>query len=178
MDQQQGTHRAMEAAGVPVEEPAYVDYFGFSSEDKFHLPDGRQWISYGKLNEGAKRKFQKLTSRDLKVERTTGNAVMKMDPGAERHELIKASVIGWHMMRMSPKTGLMEEAPFNDSVFGQFLDKTDPVIIEDLEKAIRKANPWLMDEMTTEDIDREMENLKELRVKVAEREAGKSASVA
>lgn len=171
-------HANMAQNNVAVEEPSYVDYFGFSSQDRFYLPDGKQYIEYGKLNEGAKRQFQKLTSRDLRVQRTTGDALMKMDPGAERHELIKSSVVGWHLMRRNPKNGSWEEAPFNGATLNAFLDKTDPSIIEDLEKDIRKANPWLMDEMTVEDIDREINNLQELRVTVAEREAGKSASAA
>lgn len=165
-----------DAQGEP--ENVYTDYFGFSSEDRFYFPDKRQWISFAKMNEGKKREFQKATSRDLRVQRTTGDALMKMDPGSERHELIKASITGWNLMRINPKRpGEWEVAPYNDSTIRNFLDGADPAIIEDLELAIRKANPWLMDDMSVEEIEREMDNLSELLKKKKEHEAGKSASV-
>lgn len=158
-------------------EPQFTDYFGFKATEKFYLPDGKTYIEFDVMNEGAKARFQKLTSRDLRVQRTTGDALLKMDPGAERHALISESVTGWNLMRRNPKDETRwEHAPFDKSNLNRFLDNADPRIIEDLEKAIRKANPWLMDEMSVEDIDRELDNLRELRQTAVEREAGKSAS--
>lgn len=181
-DDSTATVDAMEKAGVPSTEPVFFDYFGFSDETQHFLPgpDGkpsRFYLVIRRMNEGAKAAFQKKTSRDLKVERTTGNAVLKMDPGAERHELIKASVVGWNLQRRNPRDDTkIEEAPFDQSNLNRFLDSADPRIIEDVEKAIRKANPWLMDEMSVEDIDREISNLQEMREVAVEREAGKSVS--
>lgn len=160
-------------------EPQFTDYFGFKATEKFYLPDGKTYIEFDVMNEGAKARFQKLTSRDLRVQRTTGDALLKMDPGAERHALISESVTGWNLMRRAPKgEARWEHAPFDKSNLNRFLDSADPRIIEDLEKEIRKANPWLMDEMSVEDIDKEISNLQELREKAVEREAGKSASAA
>lgn len=172
----------MEKAGIATTEPVFFDYFGFSDEERHYLPgpDGKQseyYLVLRRMNEGAKAAFQKKTSRDLRVERTTGNAVLKMDPGAERHELIKASVVGWNLKRRSPKNpAQIEDAPFDPSNLNRFLDGSDPRIVEDVEKAIRKLNPWLMDEMSVEDIDREIENLQEMRKVAVEREEGKIAS--
>lgn len=178
------TMDAMEKAGIPATEPVFYDYFGFSDEERHYLPGahGHQseyYLVLRRMNEGAKAAFQKKTSRDLRVERTTGNAVLKMDPGAERHELIKSSVVGWNLKRRSPNpkaNGAIEDAPFDASNLNRFLEGSDPRIIEDVEKAIRKLNPWLMDEMSVEDIDREISNLKEMREVAVEREAGKSDS--
>lgn len=176
------TQDAMAKAGVDTTEPVFYDYFGFSDEERHYLPDakGRQsefYLVLRRMNEGAKAAFQKKTSRDLRVERTTGNAVLKMDPGAERHELIKQSVVGWNLKRRNPKNPqVIEDAPFDASNLTRFLEGADPRIIEDVEKAIRKLNPWLMDEMSVEDIDREIENLQEMRKVAVEREAGKSIS--
>jgi hypothetical protein len=164
------------------DEPQYIDYFGFKATEKFWFPDGRTYIEFDVMNEGAKARFQKLTSRDLRVERATGDARLRMDPGAERHALISESVTGWNLMRRDPKdkTGhpRWENAPFDRSNLDRFLNQADPRLIEDLEKAIRLANPWLMDEMTVEDIDKEISNLQELREKAVEREEAKSASAA
>ncbi|MEU4066669.1 hypothetical protein AB0F25_30525 [Streptomyces wedmorensis] len=160
-------------------EPQYTDYFGFKATKKFYFPDGRTYVEFDVMNEGAKARFQKLTSRDLRVQRTTGDALLKMDPGAERHALITESVTGWNLMRKSPKDeSRWEHAPFDPSNLRRLLDSTDPSIVEDLEKEIRKANPWLMDEMSVEDIDKEIANLQELRQVAVEREAGKSGSAA
>lgn len=173
------TEQAMQAAGVPTTEPQYVDYFGFSSTERYPLPDGRQWIEFERMNEGKKREFQKLTSRDLRVQRATGDALMKVDPGLERQELIKLSMTGWYLMQPDPKNpGEWRAAPFDGSNIKRFLEGANPEIIDGLEKAIRKANPWMMDEMSVEDIDKEIESLQDMRKVAEEREAKKNDSAA
>ncbi|MFD5451669.1 MULTISPECIES: hypothetical protein [Streptomyces] len=171
-----------EQSAPPVDEPQYVDYFGFKESRKFFFPDGKTYIEFEVMNEGAKARFQRLTSRDLRVERATGDARLRMDPGAERHALIDQSVTGWNLMRRDPKdksaNPRWEHAPFDKSNLNRFLENADPRIVEDLEKEIRLANPWLMDEMTVEDIDKEIANLQELRAKAVEREEAKAASAA
>lgn len=155
---------------VAVQAP--VDYFGFSAEDTFYLPDGVQYITFKILNEGDKAKFQRKTTRDLTVKRG-GDATMKMDPADERHELIKTAVTGWNLYRGG------QPVPFdghNGRNFRDFLELADPKIIEDLEKAIRKANPWLLGEMKAEDIRREISNLEEMLKVAEEREAGEASS--
>lgn len=172
----QVTQTAMLEAGVNPEESQETDYFGFSSNHEFIMPNGRQKIFFSAMNEGAKSKFQKVTSRDLRVNRQSGDAHVKMDPAAERHALIEESVTGWTLRRKNPQKGHWEDAPFNQPTLRRFLEVSDPAIIEDLEKEIRKANPWMMDELTVEEIDREVENLQELRVEAVKREEGKEAS--
>ncbi|HEY6019719.1 MAG TPA: hypothetical protein VIY48_07405 [Candidatus Paceibacterota bacterium] len=154
-----------------VDEPIQQeDYFGFSEFHDFYLPDGRSWIKFKAMNEGEKARFQKNTQRDLVVERQSGNARMKLDVGLERHQLIKTCVVGWNLTRQG------QPQPFGERSLQDFLDNTNPRIVEDLEKAIRKANPWLLNEMSVEDIDREIESLQEMRAIAAEREEGKSSS--
>ena len=153
-----------------VNAPAPVDYFGFAEERRYTFPDGQQYITFSVMNEGAKARFQKMTQRDLVLERQSGNARMKMDPGAERHELILASVTDWHLFRQGIPV------PFSTRALKDFLDLANPKLVEDLEKEIRKANPWLMAEMTVEDIDREIENLQEMRAAAVERERGEAFS--
>lgn len=172
----ESTEAAMQAAGVAVEESQEVDYFAFEQVGEFLMPDGRQKIFLKALNEGAKRKFQKETSRDLRVQRSSGDALVRMDPGQERYTLCMESITGWTLRRRNPQKGHWEDAPFNDSTVRRFLELTDPAIIEDLEKEIRKLNPWLLDELSVEEIDKEIENLKEMREKAAKREAEKADS--
>lgn len=160
---------------VSNEESQEVDYFGFEEHHEFLMPNGKQKIFFAAMNEGAKAEFQRLTSRDLRVQRSSGDALVKMDQAAERHALITKSVTGWTLRRKNPKGGQWEDAPFNSSTLKNFLEKADPKIIESLEQEIRKANSWLLDEMTVEEIDREIENLKSLREAAVKREEGKGS---
>ena len=89
--------------------------------------------------------------------------------GSERHELIKACVVGWNLTRGG------QPVPFNQVNLNDFLTLTDPTIVEGLEKAIRKANPWLLGEMSVADIDKEISNLQEMREVAAKREAGEAS---
>lgn len=150
---------------------AQLDYFGFAAEETFYFPDGVTWIKFKVMNEGAKSKFQRETQRDLVIERGSGNARTKMDPAAQRHALIEASITDWNLVRGGRPFPFSKGRPLAD-----FLELSDPKLIEDLEKAIRKANPWLLDEMSVEDIDREIDNLKEMREVAEKREQGEASS--
>lgn len=161
---------AGQPSAVSGDEGSQQDYFGFvGSDQKFTLPDGISYIEFRRMSEGKKKAFQDKTSKDLVLERQSGNARMSVLQGSERHELIKACVTGWNLKRGG------EPIPFTPINLNDFLDLADPVIIEDLEKAIRKANPWLMAEMSTKDIDREIENLQEMRQVAEERERGEAS---
>jgi hypothetical protein len=149
--------------------PAPVDYFGFAKSEQFLLPDGRQYIEFQVMNEGLKAKFQKQTGRDLVIQRNQ-DARMRMDPAQERHELIKASVTDWNMYRGGTPV------PYTKKALSDFLELADPKIIEDLETAIRKANPWLLSDMKSEDIRREIDNLEEMYQAAVEREQGEVSS--
>lgn len=155
------------------QEPKQQDYFGFHRTEKYFLPDGVSFIEFKPMNEGEKKNFQDRTSKDLVLERN-GGARMSILQGSERHELIKTCVVGWNLTRngepLPQPTESRGKIHFND-----FLTLADPLVIEGLEKAIRKANPWLMAEMKVEDIDREIQNLQEMREIAVKREAGEAS---
>jgi hypothetical protein len=157
-------------AFADTDRPVQQDYFGFQATEKFHLPDGLSWIEFRVMNEGDKLKFQKKTGRDINIDRRSGDARIKMDPGTERHELIITCCVNWNLTRNG------ELVPFGDRSIRDFLELANPRVVEDLEKAIRKANPWLLGEMTVEDIDKEIADLQEMRVVVSERERGEASS--
>lgn len=157
---------------VPPQLSEQEDYFGFQATERFYFPDGLTWIEFEKMNEGKKAKFQKASSRDLVLERQSGNARMKVDPGGDRWELIFACCVDWNLKRGVHKAPV----PYSERNMREWLGLANPQLVEDLEKAIRKFNPWLMAEMSVEDIDREIDNLKEMREVAEKREAGKSGS--
>lgn len=148
----------------------FTDYFGFAETHEYVLPDGKQKIFFKTMNEGDKAQFQKLTQRDLTLERQSGNARMKINPAEERHALIKASVTGWDLHRGG------RPYQYSQRALDDVLKLFPPKIIEGLELAIRKANPWLIADATVEEIDRQIEELQELREEAAKRESGEDSS--
>jgi hypothetical protein len=121
----------------------FVDYFGFGRDEVFALPDGKQEIFFKVMNEG--------------------------------HELILSSVTGWSLRRRGPQG--WDVVPFStggaNSALAQWLKVADPKIVDDLELAIRRANPWMQADMSVEEIDKEIERLQDLRKEVEARELGK-----
>lgn len=156
----------------------FVDYFAFDEDLIFKLPDGKQWISYKPLTEGGRARYEAKTSRDVKFNRRTDDAAIKMDAASDRHELLKASVTGWNLVRKTGKG--FQPVPFSvgspGANFEQWLDKANPKIVNDLVSAIRQANPWMTDEMTVEMIDEEIKRLQSMREEVIERDAVKKSS--
>lgn len=152
----------------------YVDYWGTDETHKHYLPDGKQYFEFKIMDEGARTKFQKLTNSDLTVMRD-GQAKVKMDPATERHTLIKESVIGWNLMQRYPD-GSWQPAPWSKQTLTQWLEKAPPKIVDELEFAIRKANPWMQADMSVDEIDKEIDRLVDLKKDVVAREAGESTS--
>lgn len=152
---------------------AFEDYWGTDDIRRHMLPDGKQYFEFRVMNEGDKAKFQKLTNQDLTIGRDN-TAKVRMDPAAERHTLIKTSVTNWNLYKAV--NGRPEPVGFSKQLLEKWLDTAPPKIVEDLEYAIRKANPWLQADMTVEEIDKEIERLEELRKTVKEREVGETSS--
>jgi hypothetical protein len=166
-------------AGDMPTEPVFVDYFGFEQAGEFIFPDKASKIYYRAMNEGDRAKFQRETNRDVQLERNTGNARIKTDQAGERKALILASCTGWNLRRLNSSSGQLEPVPFSNSgpgsTLAQWLDRADPKIVDALEEAIRKINPWLVGDMSLDDIDREMDRLRELREEKVKLEAEKDA---
>lgn len=158
-----------ETVETPVTEKVYADYWGTEEKHKHYLPDGVQYFEFKIMNEGDKTQFQKLTNQDLTIGRDN-TAKVRMDPAAERHTLIKTSVTDWHMFKGG------EPVAFSKQLLEKWLTVADPKVVEDLEFAIRKANPWLQADMSVEEIDKEIDRLVELRKQVVDREAGEADS--
>lgn len=170
---------AAQADGVQLEDVVYEDYFGFDERHIYTLPDGKQFIEFKAMTEGDKARFQRATNRDVVVERSSGNARMKVDPASERQELLKVTVTGWNLVTKG-KDGDFKPVPFsigsNGSNFEKWLQNANPKIVQNLELAVRKANSWLLADQTVEDIDREIESLQEARLEAVKRESGDSHS--
>lgn len=156
--------------------PDYEDYWGNDETVKHFLPDHKQYFVIRPMNEGAKAKFQKMTNRDVILEQKTQNARFRVDPAEERHELIRHSVIDWFLFQRDRNTGAIEQVRFTPDKLNKWLSVAPPKVVEDLEHAIRMANPWLQADMTFEQIDEEINRLREVRAQKEREEQGEGDS--
>jgi hypothetical protein len=147
---------SMRAAGEATETRIQDDYFGFDNARRCYLPDGLSYVDHEIMNEGKRRKYLNAINRDLRIQKATQDALIRVAPGDERKELLMAAICGWNLMRNG------NPVPFNQNTLAEFLDKANPKVVDHIEKEIRLANPWLLAEMSVEDIEREMEQLGEL----------------
>ncbi len=160
----------MTAAGVSLTEKHAADYFGFDESHRLMLDDGLSWIDHKTLNEGARRQYLNAVNRDVTIKKSSGDAVMRIATGDEKASLLKAAVVGWNLTRSG------QPVQFNTTNLTEFLMKAPPTVVDEIHKAIVKANPWLTSEVTIEDIDKEIAELQEARAaKILELE-GKAGS--
>jgi hypothetical protein len=145
------------------------DYFGFSTTTRHMLPDKVSYVELKVLTEGERRAYQNASNRDVKFDRG-GSAQMKLRPGDDRANLLKVAIVGWNLMRQG------QPVPFTPQSLDLFLNNTDPKVVDGIEKAIRKSNPWLLSEMSSDDIKKEIEDLTELLAVKLEEEAGNDTS--
>lgn len=159
-----------ESEAAVANEAYQADYFAFDALERFYFPDGISYVELKKLNEGDRRKYQNNSNSEIRLGRGNRDASMKMNPGDDRWNLLKQSIKGWNLLRNGVPIG------FNTAQLEKFLDVADPALVDRIEKAVRKLNPWLLSEMTVEQIDEEIRSLEEMRAVKVEEEAGKATS--
>lgn len=159
---------AMRADGVPTHERRQMSYFGFEERHTLTLPDDISWIEHQTLNEGARRRYLNEVNRDIRLQRSTGDAIMKMQAGDEKHALLESAIVGWNLVDESGNP-----VPFNKGNLQKFLSKASPKIVDLIEKDVRKHNAWLMAEMSVEDIQKQIDELEEMKAAKQRDEEGK-----
>lgn len=170
-------------AAVPQSEAdpyaGYEDYFGFDERDRWTFPDGKQWIEFKKLTEGDRAKYLRATKSDVHLNQKTQEARFAFDQSQDRKQLLLHSITDWHLVHIQRLDGGQRRItpvpfPTNTSAGGElakWIDRQNPSLLAELEKKIRRVNPWLMSEMSVAQIDKEIEDLQELRKAAEEREA-------
>jgi hypothetical protein len=154
----------LRASGQPTEYPVVVDYFATEDIYTCVLPDGVQWVQHKALTEGDRRKYRNKTSRNVRINRATQDASMEMASGDDLHVLLTIAVVGWNLQR----NGV--EVPFHKRALDEFLEKAPPSIIDHIHKDITKHNPWLLGDISLEDMLKERDNLDEM-IEVKRKEA-------
>jgi hypothetical protein len=161
-----------ETNSAEAEVPATVDYFAFDETERVMLPDGVQWVEIKKLTEGDRRKYQNAVNRDVRLERRTGDAMLRMAAGDEKHALLTSAIIDFYLFKQG------RQVKFGEGTLREFLSSAPPSVIDLIEKAIRKANSWLMADLSVEDIDKQIDELREMRDLKIKEDEGKVTSSA
>ena len=89
--------------------------------------------------------------------------------GEERKILIEICATDWNLKRGG------QSVPFTKVQLNDLLTLANPVIIEALEKKVRDLNPWLLDELTEDAIQQQIDELTEQLEKVKDRKRGEDA---
>lgn len=157
----------MREQGQPDSTPVQEDYFSFDITDRVELPDGVSYIEIKVLNEGARRKYLNSVNREVKLQKATGDAIMQLASGDERKAILESSICGWNLMRNG------QPVAYSEGAVREFLNKTNPKIIDLIEKRVRELNPWLTADVSIEDIDQNIKELQELREQKVKEQEGK-----
>jgi hypothetical protein len=172
------TEQAMQAAGVAVETPLVpIDFWSGNDPVTYYLPGQdnlpdqlKQYLVITPMNEGARVRYQSAVATSITVSRASGDARMKPDPGIERRALLERSITDWKIFR---EGRLVSHSPQN---LKAWLEAAPTSVIDDVEKFVRKQNPWLVSEATVEDIDKAIAELQEQREEAVRREQGEATS--
>lgn len=155
-----------------LDEPVQQDYFGCDETYNTVLPDGVSFVTHKKLAEGERRKYVNKSNREMTVNRQSGNATLSLAPGDERFNLLSVALVGWNLKRNGVAV------PFDARQLSTWLDKADPRVLDLVERDVRAKNPWLLADLTVEDLDREIATLEEQRSIKAKEAEGNVPSVA
>jgi hypothetical protein len=166
-----GIEANMRAEGVSLVAQVQEDYFGFDVHHRVTFPDGITYVEHREFNEGQRKQYLNQANRDVRLQKVTGDAIIKTKPGDERAALIEIAVIGWNLIRGG------KPVHFTPSNLHSWLEVANPKVVDLIHKDIYAHNPWLLAELSLEDIDKQIEELQEMRaVKVAEEEGKASSS--
>lgn len=153
----------MTAPSTAVDETGYVDFFNPEKVvERVMLPDGKQWIEIRKLDEGDRTEFQKQNKGKVTGNRNNDDLEFDMDSSKERRSLIEIAVSAWHFVTRDTQTGEWREVPFTKEAVRQWAAKADSEIIDDVVQQIRLMNKWLLADMTSSQIEKELERLNKL----------------
>lgn len=174
----EAANRAALAGGEVIEERQFVDYFAAPQPERWYLPDGNQYFEFQELREGGKAAYEKATNKDIRVQRSTGDARLSVDPATQRQTLIRLSVTDVHLLQADAR-GIPTEVPFNKDRPGKFWDNLFTFFpakyIEQLHEEITKANTWLAADDDVQALKDQREQLDE-RIARAEEEQAKKNS--
>lgn len=161
---------AMTADGVSPTDSVQQEYWGTDETYQVFLPDGVTYVECKYLTEGDRVRYQSTVQKDVRLQKTTGDAFLHMPTGEERHALLEAAIEGWNIIRSGKPVAFNKGS--KGSNLEQWLSKAPPAIIDLIEKEIRLHEPWITGDVTVEQIDKQIEELQAVRAVKLKEEAG------
>ena len=156
----------------------YESYFSTQDTDKHYLPDGKQYVVLKYLSERDRMSLERATRSSTVIDSKTRDMRIDLDDSARRHEAIKASVMGWHLVRIEEGANgrRVREVPFSQGELLRWLDDANPTAVDDIYKRIREMNPWLGGEENIEDLKEQRDELNKRIAELEDEEARKASS--
>lgn len=166
---------AMEAEpGAIATEQRQQSYYGAQDEHQWYFPDNISFITFIELNEGGRQKYVDAAQSDARLQRGSGDMLIKMQASKAKMTLFNEAIVGWNVIRPDGS-----KIPFSKNSEGselwKYIRAMPPRLVDALEEAIREKNPWLLQDMDLEDIDKEIENLQKMREQKVAQDQGKSS---
>lgn len=161
-----------DTSGADASGDVYENYFGFETTEKYFLPDGKQWIAFKPMNEGARALYETKTQKDITLNRRNDDAKIRVNAAEDRHALIRESVCDWFLVQKDVSTSEWRQIPFSGGpggTFNQWLQRANPKIVNELHRAIQNANSWMIAEQDPEQIKEEIERLQKMLVEAETR---------
>lgn len=159
---------AARAAGEPTVTRKRRNHWRFDAAPERFILDKEtgEYVEFTPMDGGRKTEYERRTSRDIYMQ-TGGkqNMRMSLDPARDREALLEGSITDWHIERpeVDKATGVETwvPVPYNKANLREWLRVADPEDLTELEIAIRKANPWLLNEQSLDDLKEARDELDE-----------------
>lgn len=146
-----------------------VSYFGVSTTYDVSIGNDGSYVRVKKMLEGDRRKYQNAINKGVTIAQQTGDAKIELAPGDQRYFLLKNAIVGWDLVENG------QPVQFNDAAKEMLLQRglvdpnTGKDYLDDVEHQVRLHNPWLLDDVTVDKLNEQIERLTEVRdAKVAE----------
>lgn len=157
---------------VVEKQPVLGDYWTSEpTPQKWFFPDGVQFLEFEPLRYGKRMAYQTAVAQDLNVNRRDQSIKIRTNMARDSHELILISTINWYIFRDGKPVAFSKGSP--GANLDTFLRNADAVLIDHYLDVVRKANPWLLNESSSKEIQEEIDQLQVALEEALEREAGK-----
>jgi hypothetical protein len=152
----------MGAAGERTEDIYEIDYFGVDERREVYLPGSKtQYVVIKEFTEGDRKKYLDKVNKDVRFGKDN-TATMKTSPGSDRHELLKIAIVDFKLQRGTGDNVVIMTIVTHPRVLEEFLEKTSPKVIDHIVKEVHKLNPWLINDASVEDMEKELADLQEM----------------
>jgi hypothetical protein len=158
-------HTVVRGGQAEAEPIVYEDYWGTNETIRHTMPDGVSWFEIKKMNEGDRARYQYEAQLKMTTKRKTGDTEIDLDHAKDRMALICNSVIGWNLRRDG------QPVLFNMQALRAWVTATSPVYVDALIGKIRKFNPFLQEDLSSEDLREQIKDLQEMLDLAIKREA-------